>query len=162
MTAEPPAPLPASALASFAPAGSPALPFMTALWNVWQALSARGEQALRERHGLDLRAFIALSHVQAAATHPAELARTLGVPRYEVSRVLGDLEARGAVSRSTQPGAGRRVVVNATPQGRALWHAALVTLDAVTAPALGALGPEHAHLTALLDRVAQAAQGERP
>jgi DNA-binding MarR family transcriptional regulator len=133
---------------------------MTGLWTVWQTLSERGEQALREQHGLGLRAFIALSHIQAAPTYPAPLALALGVPRYEISRVLGELEARGAVIRIAQADRAGRVVVSATPLGRTLWQAALITLEGVTAPALAALGPEREHLTSLLGRVAQAAQGD--
>lgn len=133
---------------------------MTALWNVWQVLSERGDQVLRARHDLGLRAFITLSHVQAAPTSPAPLALALGLPRYEVSRVLGDLETRGAVVRTAGQGGAGRVVVTATPQGRALWCSALDTLADVTAPALGPLGPDREHLTSLLIRVAQAAQGD--
>lgn len=133
---------------------------MTALWNVWQVLSGQGEQALRERHDMGLRAFITLSHVQAGPTHPAQLALALGVPRYEVSRVLGSLETRGAVVRAAQSGEAGRVVVTATPQGAALWRSALDTLEDVTAPTLAGLGADRELLTSLLTRVAQAAQGD--
>ncbi|WP_394649988.1 MarR family winged helix-turn-helix transcriptional regulator [uncultured Deinococcus sp.] len=146
--------------ASSNPLQGPELQFMTALWNVWQALSGQGEQALRTRHGLGLRAFITLSHIQAAPTYPAALAQALGLPRYEISRVLGELETRGAVIRTSRPGESGRVVVTVTPQGGALWRSALDTLGMATAPALDALGPDREHLTSLLTRVAQAAQGD--
>lgn len=137
---------------------SPELAFLTALWDAWQALSERGEAELRARHGLDLRSFVALAYVQGGADQPAQLARELGVPRYEVSRVLRGLEARGAVTRqSAQPDA-RRVTVTLTPQGTALWAAALETVRALTGPLLGTLGPQAPALTPALHALAQAAR----
>lgn len=140
------------------PAASPELAFLTALWDAWQALSERGEAELRARHGLDLRSFITLAYVQGGADHPAQLARELGVPRYEVSRVLRGLEARGAVTRAAAQPDARRVTVTLTPQGAVLWTAALDTVRAVTGPPLSALGPQAPALTPALHALAQAAR----
>lgn len=123
------------------PLQTPELAFLTALWDVWQALTQRGEAELRGRHGLDLRSFIALAYVQGGTTQPAALARELGVPRYEVSRVLAALESQGAVTRGHGGPDARRVTVTVTPAGRALWEEALETVREVTGPALAALSP---------------------
>lgn len=132
------------------------LAFLTALWDAWQALTTRGEAELRARHGLDLRSFIALAYVQASAAQPAQLARDLGVPRYEVSRVLRELETRGAVARQQTQADARRVSVTVTPPGRELWEAALETVHAVTGPPLAALGPRADALTRDLNALARA------
>lgn len=145
------------------PLQTPELAFLTALWDVWQALSERGEAELRGRHGLDLRSFIALAYVQGGTTQPAALARELGVPRYEVSRVLAALEAQGAVTRGHHDPDARRVTVRVTPAGRVLWEGALETVRGVTGPALAALPPEaHAALPRHLTAVAQAARSLPP
>lgn len=152
-------------LPAVAPAPAPALPgpelaFLVAFWGAWQALAARGEAAVRARHGLDLRSLIALAYVQAAPSGPARLARELGVPGYEVSRVLTALEARGAVTRAQAGPDGRRVTVTVTPAGRELWAGALATVQAVTGPPLAALGPELPRLTLALDTIAHTARQE--
>lgn len=139
---------------------TPELALLTALWDAWQALTRRGEAELRSRHDLDLRAFIALAYVQGGTTQPAALAHELGVPRYEVSRVLQALETRGAVTRSAAPGDARRVTVTVTSQGLALWEAALGTVRAVTGPPLAALGPQAAGLTHALHALAQATRAQ--
>ncbi|CAM3827149.1 MarR family winged helix-turn-helix transcriptional regulator [Deinococcus frigens] len=151
-----PSPLP---LASVAELHSPELQFLTALWDTWQALTTVGEARLRERHGLDLRGFIALSYLQGGPQQPADLARELGVPRYEVSRVLSALDALGAVTRQRTETDGRGVMVHITPAGRERWAAALHTVRALTGPPLAPLGAEQ-QLTLIqtLQGVAQAAR----
>ncbi|GGL66457.1 transcriptional regulator [Deinococcus aerolatus] len=143
--------------------GSPELRFLTALWNTWQALTTVGEARLRARHGLDLRGFIALSYLQGGAQQPADLARELGVPRYEVSRVLSALDGLGAVTRERgaplSGGDGRGVIVRITPAGRERWTAALQTVCTLTGPPLAHLdtGAQLA-LIQTLQGVAQAAR----
>ncbi|UQN08112.1 MarR family winged helix-turn-helix transcriptional regulator [Deinococcus sp. QL22] len=134
------------------------LTFLTALWEVWQALTARGEAELRARHSLDLRSFIALAYLQSGEGQPARLARELGVPRYEVSRVLHALESRGAVSRISAHTDARRVTVTVTPGGAALYAAALDTVRSVTGPPLATLGLRAEHLTRDLSALAGAAR----
>ncbi len=120
------------------------LQFLTALWDIWQALTTVGEARLRAQHGLDLRGFIALSYLQEGPQQPADLARELGVPRYEISRMLAALDAQGAVTRergNASRGLDRRgVVVHITPAGRERWAAALQTVRTLTAPPLAHLG----------------------
>ncbi|BDP43576.1 hypothetical protein DAETH_35450 (plasmid) [Deinococcus aetherius] len=137
---------------------APELAFLTAFWEAWQALTTLGEAELRARHGLDLRAFIVLAYVHGGTDQPAALAHELGVPRYEVSRVLHALEARGAVTRSPARPDARRVTVTVTPQGAALWEAALDTVRAVTGPPLATLGPRVDLLTRDLHDLARAAR----
>ena len=121
------------------------LQFLTAMWDIWQALTTVGEARLRAQHGLDLRGFIALSYLQERPQQPADLARELGVPRYEISRVLAALDAQGAVTRERGTGSpggdGRGVIVHITPLGCERWAAALQTIRTLTGPPLAHLGP---------------------
>lgn len=167
---EPPLPatppdLPELALSELASSGlnSPELHFLTALWDTWQALSSVGEARLRALHGLDLRGFIALSYLQGGPQHPADLARELGVPRYEVSRVLAALDTLGAVTRARGGADGRGVIVRITPAGRERWVAALHTTQALTGPPLAHLSPEQqGALIQTLQGVAHAARQQTP
>ncbi|OLV16538.1 MarR family winged helix-turn-helix transcriptional regulator [Deinococcus marmoris] len=155
--------LPPSSPLTDAELNSPELHFLTALWDTWQALTTVGEARLR-RHELDLRSFIALSYLQGGPQQPADLARELGVPRYEISRVLSVLDALGAVTRErgaiTQNGAdGRGVIVRITPAGRERWAAALQTVRTLTGPPLAHLdGAQQLSLIQTLQGVAHAAQ----
>lgn len=147
--------------------GSPELRFLTALWDTWQALTTVGEARLRARHGLDLRGFIALSYLQGGPQHPADLARELGVPRYEVSRVLSALDALGAVTRERGTAAqgrdGRGVIVRITPAGCERWGEALQTVRTLTGPPLARLdGAQQLTLIQHLHGVARAAQQQTP
>lgn len=146
---------------------SPELQFLVGCWEVWHALAGPGDQALRRAHGLSLREFIALSHLQAQPTTPARLAQQLGLPRYEVSRLLAQLETLGAVTRnraerSRAGGDARQVQVGVTPAGHALWSAALEHVQALVRPALAGLGPALPDLGAALLAAAQAARRAPP
>ncbi|SMB88640.1 MarR family winged helix-turn-helix transcriptional regulator [Deinococcus hopiensis] len=137
---------------------SPELGLLMALWNAWQAMTALSEAHLSAGHGLDLRSCLALAFISDGGRQPAQLAQDLGVPRYEVSRVLRGLEARGTVTRTPTAPDGRRVTVTVTPEGRALWEAALATLRSLTAPPLASLGPDAGRLAGDLHRLARAAR----
>lgn len=138
---------------------SPELHFLTALWDTWQALTTVGEVRLRTQHGLDLRGFIALSYLQAGPQQPADLARELGVPRYEISRVLAALDALGAVTRQRRNTDARGVIVCITPAGHERWTAALQTVRTLTGPPLAHLdGAQQLTLIQTLQGVAHAAQ----
>lgn len=136
--------------------------FLVGCWEVWHALAGPGDQELRRAHGLGLREFIALSHLQAQPTTPARLARQLGLPRYEVSRLLAQLETLGAVTRSRASGDARQVQVSVTPAGHALWNAALEHVQALVRPALAGLGPALPGLGAALLAAAEAARRTPP
>ncbi|GGM03382.1 MarR family transcriptional regulator [Deinococcus aerophilus] len=141
---------------------SPEVQFLTALWDTWQALVAAGAAQLEARHALDLRGFIALSYLQTGPQQPAELARHLGIARYEVSRTLAALDGLGAVTRERGGTDARGVTVRITPAGRDRWAAALQTVRAVTGPSLAGLSPASAsQLTQSLQTVAHAARQER-
>ncbi|MFC4639166.1 MarR family winged helix-turn-helix transcriptional regulator [Deinococcus hohokamensis] len=136
--------------------------FVQAFWDLWQTLAAQVGAELERRHGLDLRAFITLAYVQGAepgADQPAALARLTGVPRYEMSRILARLEAAGAVTRQGAAPDARRVTVQATPQGRALYAAAEQTVLGLVTPLLAGLGePATLDLTTRLRALAGAAR----
>ncbi|MFK7600659.1 MarR family winged helix-turn-helix transcriptional regulator [Deinococcus sp. SM5_A1] len=150
--------LPPSSPLTDAELNSPELHFLTALWDTWQALTTVGEARLR-RHELDLRSFIALSYLQGGPQQPADLARELGVPRYEISRVLAALGALEAVTRERGGTDGRGVIVRITPAGRERWAAALQSVRALTGPPLAHLKSEQQFsLIQTLQGVAHAAQ----
>lgn len=128
--------------------------FLNAYWAVWQGLSGRVNGELLRRHGLDLRAFIALSYVQGGPISPGELATVLDVPRYEVSRILGGLTTLGAVTRGHDPANARSRRLEVTPDGQARWDAAMQTVNSLITPSLDALGPGLEPLTAGLEHLA--------
>ena len=130
------------------------LRFLNAYWTLWQALAQPVDTALTRQHGLDLRAFIALSYVQGGATSPGELAAAMSIPNYEVSRTLDRLGQLGAITRQSDPANARRRRLSATPPGQLLWSDALATVQAVTQPPLHALGPPLDVLTGSLERLA--------
>ncbi|WP_174366820.1 MarR family winged helix-turn-helix transcriptional regulator [Deinococcus sp. JMULE3] len=127
------------------------LRFLAAYWTAWQGLSGQVQAALTREHGLDLRAFLILSHVQAGPQTPSDLARTLDLPRYEVARALRHLQDAGAVTHEPRPGDARRRALHVTPAGQTLWLAAMQTLQHATRPALDRLGPQLDAVTAGLE-----------
>ncbi|WP_165795233.1 MarR family winged helix-turn-helix transcriptional regulator [Deinococcus koreensis] len=147
---------------------SPQLPssqplrFLNAYWAVWQGLSGRVNGELLRLHGLDLRAFIALSYVQGAPTSPGELARVLDVPRYEMTRILDRLTGLQAITRTTDPANARSRRLEVTLSGQSLWDAALQTVTTLVQPSLQALGPGLEPLTAGLERLASLSQSALP
>ena len=134
--------------------GTQPLRFLNAFWAVWQGLSGHVNGELLIRHGLDLRAFIALSYVQGAPTSPGELARVLGVPRYEMTRILDRLTGLGAITRDSDPLNARSRRLEVTPSGQTLWDAAVQTVNTLVCPSLRALGAELHPLTVGLERLA--------
>lgn len=147
---------------------TPELRFLHALWTAWQTLAAQGEASLRSEHGLDLRGFIALSYLQMQAQQPNALARELNVPRYEMSRILGALEDAGLIERHQAGGDGRRVSIQITSAGRELWHAALLSIQSSTGPAIQTLSDaQQQDVITALHQVAASSypsttQGEKP
>lgn len=144
-------------MSAFSPApdlNAQPLRFLNAYWTLWQALAQPVDSALTRQHGLDLRAFIALSYVQGGATSPGELAAAMSIPNYEVSRTLDRLSHLGAITRQSDPANARRRRLSATPSGQVLWTSALMTVQAVTQPPLHALGPPLDALTSSLERLA--------
>ncbi|GGB54432.1 MarR family winged helix-turn-helix transcriptional regulator [Deinococcus soli (ex Cha et al. 2016)] len=127
------------------------LRFLAAYWTAWQGLSAQVQTALAREHGLDLRAFLILSHVQAGPQTPSDLARTLDLPRYEVARALRHLQGAGAVAHAPHPMDARRHALHVTPAGAQLWGAAMQTLQHATQPALTRLGSQLDAVTAGLE-----------
>jgi len=134
------------------------LRFLHAYWRVWQALAARAEGQLSREHGLDLRAFIALSYLQSGVTGPGELATQLGLPRYVITRTLDALVRLGAVKRGIDSHDARRQTLLVTQAGHALWAAALRTVEQVCAAPLGALGEALTPLTVALEQLADLRQ----
>lgn len=130
------------------------LRFLHAYWRVWQALAAHAEGQLSREHGLDLRAFIALSYLQSGVTGPGDLAVQLGLPRYVITRTLDTLVRLGAVERGTDPHDARRQTLLVTQAGHALWAAALRTVEQVCAGPLGGLGEALTPLTVALEQLA--------
>lgn len=118
---------------------SPSIQLLAAIWNLWQSLAADGAARLREEGGVDLKGFIALGYLQAQPYQSAELADAMQMPRYEVSRLLSNLEGKGFIQRLRQQKDGRQVQVRVTAAGRAAWEKGLHTVETVTAPYLAGL-----------------------
>lgn len=118
---------------------SAAIQLLAAIWNLWQSLVADGAARLRSECGVDLKGFIALGYLQAQPYQSAELAAAMQMPRYEVSRLLGTLEAAGLVCRDRGGSDGRQVRVSLTPAGYAAWEKGLQIVEDVTAPYLASL-----------------------
>jgi DNA-binding MarR family transcriptional regulator len=70
-------------------------------------------------------------HQMGAGCRMGELARRLGVTRAAVSQLADQLEGRGLVGRTRDPGDGRAVVVIPTRAVRRGWGAARAAVDAV-------------------------------
>ena len=130
--------------------------FLKAHWTVWQLLSQRAEAELQRRHDLDLRAFIALSYVQAASTSPGELAVSMAIPRYEVSRTLARLVRLQAITRRPDRLNARRQCLSVTATGAQLWAAALGSVQAVTGPLLNLPETQLTETTRHLEHLAAA------
>lgn len=118
---------------------APSIQLLAALWNLWQSLAQGGAARLREECGVDLKGFIALAYLQAQSYQSAELADAMQMPRYEVSRLLSDLERKGLIQRLRQQKDGRQVQVSLTAAGRTAWEKGLHTAENVTAPYLAGL-----------------------
>lgn len=131
------------------------LRFLAAYWTVWQTLTQQVDQQLNAELALDLRAFIALSYIQAGTT-PGDLAHILSVPKYEVARTLKRLEKLQAISRRPAPHNARYHELSVTPHGRALWCDALAIVQSLTAPLLEPLGGQLDVVTRALEQVARA------
>ena len=118
-----------------------AVQFLEAVWLLWQSLASEGERALQREPGLDLRGFMALSYLQARPYQPAQLADQLMLHRYEMSRLLRQLEHQGLITREGIHGDGRRVRVTLTPVGQQAFQTGLLTAEQVTRPYLEHLTP---------------------
>lgn len=141
---------------------SSSIQLLAAIWNLWQSLAADGTARLRGECGLNLKSFIALSYLEGRAYQPAELADAMQMPRYEVSRLLGELEGKGYVQRLRHPADGRQINIELTPQGVAAWQAGIQTAEAVTEPYLAGLdAAKRADLILTLAGLARPTQGER-
>lgn len=129
-------------LASLPPElNAPSIQLLTGMWLLWHTFAQRGEKVLHERHSLDLRSFIAMSYLQNCPQRPAQLSSILGVPRYEVSRTIKELEAQQLVTRTPQGDDGRSVSIALTEMGHQTWREALLTVQEVIDPVLAGLDP---------------------
>lgn len=150
-----------------APIPAPALEaFFLAFWDAWRGVGRTLEAELERELSLDLRAYLTLAVVNdqpPEACQPALLAELLGVPRYEMSRVLAGLEKQGLIVRQESARDARRVEVSLTPEGLEATRAALAVAHRVTQPVLSPLGtPAIEHMTAQLRQVAQLVQAAPP
>lgn len=102
--------------------------FLMSLWDAWQGLTREGEALLRGQHGLSLREFIVLSYVGGGDYQPSALAEALGVPRYDISRTLGQLQAAELLTRSPDPADARRSHLRLTAEGETCRAAAEATV----------------------------------
>ncbi|ADV66809.1 MarR family winged helix-turn-helix transcriptional regulator [Deinococcus maricopensis] len=136
------------------PQHDPALQFLSAYWLVYRALAERIEDHLNAHVGLDLRDFMALSHLQNPDyTTPSALARALHLPRYVISRTLDTLTRAGAVTHTADPRDARRLHYTLTPHGTHLLTLGFDLVRTLTNPLLDELGPDAPHATRTLERL---------
>src|SRR5690554_5382403 len=122
-------------------------------------LDAHAEKLLRENHGVSYSHF----HFLAVATTTERpdvttLAECLGVSKAAVSKRLDALVRGGWITLGSDPGNARRVIIDLTPQARALVADATVMLEREVADVLSGLPPGEAQqlnerLRALLERI---------
>ena len=93
----------------------------------------------------------ALTHIAVSAlatidrlgeVRPGELARIEGIAAPGMTRLLGEMEARGLVARTADPGDGRSHLVRLTPAGVAAVAAARTARAAGVAAILAEVDPE--------------------
>lgn len=109
----------------------PALPIL--LLRARLAVSARYNHALRE-HGLTEQQWRVLASVSREdCADIATLARRVDLLSPSVSRILRDLEMRGALLRTAGPADARRTVAVITPAGLALIEKAFVDIEPIHA-----------------------------
>ncbi|WBB58096.1 MarR family transcriptional regulator [Streptomyces sp. WMMC500] len=98
------------------------------------------DRALQHEHGLPLseyRALCALSRTDGgSALRMGELADRIGLKDSTVTRLVGRLEDRGLVARSSGAGDGRTVTTGITPAGARRYAAATPTYRAALGDAL--------------------------
>ncbi len=88
--------------------------------------------------------------------HPSELSELQGIPRNNVSALLGGLEAEGLVSRELHGADRRKFVIRLTPEGRKTLKSRLGTQFRQITQCFAALGAhERATLLELLTRLSQ-------
>lgn len=85
---------------------------------------------MQERHNLEVSEYHLLGYIAESALAPTEIACTMQLPPYMVSRRLDSLEKRDLIQRSLDPQDARRRVLTITDTGKTLLAEARVTMDA--------------------------------
>lgn len=116
-----------------------------------ERLAARGHAELRE-------SFIGLlGHLDTQGTRLGALARRMAVSRQATSQLLTQIEAKGFVTRSNDPGDQRGVVIKHSPRGRKLLADAIDVMTELEREYAEALGErDYARLKLLLAELVKA------
>ncbi|MFE2374120.1 MarR family winged helix-turn-helix transcriptional regulator [Streptomyces sp. NPDC059398] len=141
---------------------SPALARITALpsWLLGRA-AARGHRLLADAfagEGLRLPHHVVLTAVAALGpVSQAELGRTVRIDPKDMVTVVGELQAKGLVTRTPDPADRRKNAIAVSSAGRTALHRLEELGDAANDELLAPLDPaERAQLTALLSRIVHA------
>jgi DNA-binding MarR family transcriptional regulator len=108
---------------------------LSLLLQIYSVHARMAELVERElgREGVDPRGYAALSSIGAwGPMGVTELAATLGMPLTTTSDVVRRLEARGLVTRRTNPGDARSTLLELTTEGDRVWRAGWPALQRAT------------------------------
>jgi DNA-binding MarR family transcriptional regulator len=139
---------------SSCPRPFPASPHLTSLLIVTARLIQEQVAARLGRLGISYAQAVALVRLYRSTTGTVgqtDLIESLVVSRASGTLVLGDLETRGLVSRSADPGDARRLVIALTDAGRQLEQAVYDAFEGVESVIRRSLEP--AEVTATLEAV---------
>jgi DNA-binding MarR family transcriptional regulator len=132
--------------------------FLKAFWGVRQRFVRQVAPVMQERHDLEISEYHLLGYVAESQLAPTEIACTMLLPPYIVSRRLDSLEKRGLIQRSLDPQDARRRILTVTDTGRSRLAEARATMDAEVGALLSKL--TEAELTTLIERMETLATDE--
>jgi DNA-binding MarR family transcriptional regulator len=138
------------------------LAFLRALWELDHALGSRSKRMHADLGVTGPQRLVLRTLGLRPGASPAELARLLHLHPASVTRLVAGLVRRGLVSRSPDPGDGRRLRLAPTARGLRLGAARTGTVEAEVAQVLRRHGPDEvAGAQALLTELARALQPAR-
>jgi len=111
------------------------LRLMTAFWHVRMAMVERFGRRVEAETGITAKDFFALMGVQNGLAYPSDIATSMMLPTYAVSRILEGLTNAGLLERHLDSGDARRIRLSITKKGektleaaQKVWRAEVSTL----------------------------------
>jgi len=111
------------------------LRLMTAMWHVRMTMLERFGRRVEEETGITAKDFFALMNVERGLCYPSDIATTMMLPTYAVSRILEGLTQSGLLERQLDESDARRIRLSLTQKGQkalessqAVWRAEISTL----------------------------------
>lgn len=91
---------------------------MRAMHQLAQGFSRRVEPLLGEQHGIDLRLYLIIKHIEAGSVHPGEISKLTRLPNSVITRHLDQIVAKGLLERSLDPDDSRKIKLTLTKEGQ--------------------------------------------